>query len=118
MGNRKVSVACIGPAEGNLIPFSLIFNDHGHVAATNGPGTVMGSKKIKAIVITNDKNEVDYRDEAFNTEIRKAFLEASDASHTAHSVKAAGTCGHFRSLGKLYALPIKNYGEDYWPTLE
>lgn len=49
---KKNSVACIGPAGENLVSFASIFNDGGHIVATNGPGAVMGSKKLKGILIS------------------------------------------------------------------
>jgi len=43
------SVYCIGPAGENLVRFAGIIGDHGHAAAHNGLGAVMGSKKLKAV---------------------------------------------------------------------
>ena len=48
---RNVVVATIGPAGENLVRFAGIFFDKGHVAAHNGIGAVMGSKRLKAIVM-------------------------------------------------------------------
>ena len=48
---RGVSVASIGPAGENLVRYAGIFFDRGHVASKNGVGAVMGSKRLKAVVI-------------------------------------------------------------------
>jgi aldehyde:ferredoxin oxidoreductase len=45
------SVAAIGPAGENLIPYALILTDHGRVAGRTGMGAVMGSKNLKAIAV-------------------------------------------------------------------
>ena len=45
----RCSVFSIGPAGENLVRFAAIVGDRGHVAAHNGVGAVMGSKKIKCI---------------------------------------------------------------------
>ena len=39
----------IGPAGENLARFACLVGDRGHVAAHNGVGAVMGSKKLKDI---------------------------------------------------------------------
>lgn len=52
MGNKRVRVACIGPAGENLVLFAGVMNDHGRAAARTGLGAVMGSKKLKAIAVS------------------------------------------------------------------
>ncbi len=47
-----VSVACIGPAGENLCAGAFIANDHHHSYAKCGVGTVMGSKRLKAIAVS------------------------------------------------------------------
>lgn len=58
-GTPKCGVVCIGPAGENLVTFAVIENDYWRSAGRTGVGTVMGSKKIKAIVFRgNRKKEV------------------------------------------------------------
>ncbi len=45
------------PAGENLIRFAMISGDGGHVVAHNGMGAVMGSKRLKAIVVARGKAE-------------------------------------------------------------
>lgn len=47
---KDVSVACIGPA-GELVRFANIINDEHRAAGRTGVGAVMGSKRLKAIVV-------------------------------------------------------------------
>ncbi|MGP8331362.1 MAG: aldehyde ferredoxin oxidoreductase family protein [Methanosarcinaceae archaeon] len=47
----KCRVAGIGPAGENMISMASIINDHNRAAARSGVGAVMGSKKLKAIVV-------------------------------------------------------------------
>jgi aldehyde:ferredoxin oxidoreductase len=54
VGHRDARVACIGPAGENLIHAAMMVNDYNHVAA-HGLGAVMGSKKLKAIVVRGSK---------------------------------------------------------------
>ena len=48
---KKTSVACIGPSGEQLSLLSGICNEHGRLAARSGVGAVMGSKKVKAVVV-------------------------------------------------------------------
>lgn len=48
---REVQVACIGPAAENLVKFATINHAEGRQFGRCGCGTVMGSKKLKAITI-------------------------------------------------------------------
>jgi len=48
---RGVSVAAIGPAGENLCAGALIENDKNHSFSHSGVGTIMGSKKLKAIAV-------------------------------------------------------------------
>ncbi|MGE5222265.1 MAG: aldehyde ferredoxin oxidoreductase family protein [Omnitrophica WOR_2 bacterium] len=48
---KKACVGCIGPAGEALALISGIVNDHGRLAARSGLGAVMGSKKLKALVM-------------------------------------------------------------------
>jgi len=60
----QARVACIGPAGEKLSLISGISNDQGRMAARSGLGAVMGSKKLKAIVLEGKKRiEISNRDE-------------------------------------------------------
>lgn len=61
----KLRVACIGPAGEKLSLISGISNDRGRMAARSGLGAVMGSKKLKAVVLdgvkkikTNNRHQI------------------------------------------------------------
>jgi aldehyde:ferredoxin oxidoreductase len=49
IGDPKVRVACIGPASEKLSLISGVCNDRGRYAGRSGVGTVMGSKRLKAV---------------------------------------------------------------------
>ncbi len=52
---EHVSVAVIGPAGENLSLISGVCNDRGRLAARSGLGAVMGSKRLKALVLDGKK---------------------------------------------------------------
>ena len=62
---RQASVISIGPAGENLVRFACIVADGGHIAAHNGIGAVMGSKKLKAIIVDRGKSIIPLNDGGF-----------------------------------------------------
>jgi len=54
-GGKRPTVAVIGPAAERLSLISGISNDRGRYAARSGVGAVMGSKRLKAIVLAGTK---------------------------------------------------------------
>lgn len=55
VGERLARVAEIGPAGENLVRISGIVNDYKDIAGRAGLGAVMGSKKLKAIVVKGSR---------------------------------------------------------------
>jgi len=51
-GKKKPRIACIGPAGERRSLISGIANDRGRMAARSGLGAVMGSKRLKAVVLS------------------------------------------------------------------
>ena len=62
VGNRDARVLCIGPAGENMNRAAMLANDYNHFAAHSG-GAVLGSKKLKAIVVSGTLRP-SYRDKA------------------------------------------------------
>lgn len=56
LGDREVKIASIGPAGERLVRYACIITDKGRAAGRTGMGTVMGSKRIKAVAIRGDKD--------------------------------------------------------------
>ena len=55
IGNAKASVAAIGIAGENLCAGGMICNDKNHSFSHSGVGSVMGSKRLKAIAVFGDQ---------------------------------------------------------------
>lgn len=60
----RISVAQIGPAGEALSPMAAIMNDLHRAAGRGGPGAVMGSKRLKAVVCCGGNAEIPIKDEA------------------------------------------------------
>ncbi len=54
-GDKKVKVAVIGQAGENLSLIAGVCNDRGRIAARSGLGAVMGSKRLKAVVLSGSQ---------------------------------------------------------------
>jgi aldehyde:ferredoxin oxidoreductase len=55
--NNKRNVLCIGPAGEYLSLMAAIMNDRERALARGGPGAVMGSKNLKAIVVAGKQKK-------------------------------------------------------------
>ena len=72
---KQCSVYGIGPAGENLVRYAAIFGDHGHVAAHNGLGAVMGSKRLKAVAAERGHQSIEVADPARYEEAVKEFAK-------------------------------------------
>ncbi len=114
LGDKKYKVASIGQAGENLLKISSVMNDMGRAAGRCGLGAVMGSKKLKAIVVKGTKKPT-IADERFNTmalEFRKRISERGGI------LRKYGTPIAIRNLSKFGDIPIKNWQLGDWEGLE
>jgi len=103
------SVFGIGPAGENRVRFAAIAGDHGHVAAHNGVGAVMGSKKLKAIVAAKGGTDVPVADPEELKEAAKQLFEGARNSAHGARLKRGGTATSLPAHIKRGSLPTKNY---------
>jgi len=115
---KDVEVACIGPAGEKLSLISGVINNKGRAAARSGLGAVMGSKKIKAIVVKGNQ-QISVFDVAKTLELRKNYTG-----------KLGGPSGLFKQFGtpgltigciKGGDTPVKNWGgagEKDFPSMD
>jgi aldehyde:ferredoxin oxidoreductase len=54
LGDQRVGIALIGPAGENLSNMAAVMNDIHRAAGRGGSGAVMGSKKLKALVVRGE----------------------------------------------------------------
>ncbi len=70
---KDISVACIGPAGEQLSLISGVMTKKGSAAARSGLGAVMGSKKLKAVVVKGQQQVAVADIEALNR-LRKEYI--------------------------------------------
>jgi aldehyde:ferredoxin oxidoreductase len=112
----RCSVFGIGPAGENLVRFSAIVGDHGHVAAHNGVGAVMGSKKLKCLSVERGTS----KPRVVNPErLSAAAKELALLSRKADpGLVSWGTNFGFVMLGPMGAVPVKNYTTNIFPEID
>jgi aldehyde:ferredoxin oxidoreductase len=112
--DKSLKVLSIGPAGENLVKFAAICNDKGDFIGRTGMGAVMGSKRLKAVVVKGTKRvEVAYPEE-YATLRKHLFAKSRDAV-VAQSFRSMGTDAGM-DLGMMTGdVPIKNWmtGEDF-----
>jgi len=89
LGEPKASVAAIGPAGENLCHGAIIENDKNHSFSHSGVGTVMGSKKLKAIAVYGTQKVPIYDEEKLR-EVCKMWHENLFKSDVARGLAKGG----------------------------
>ena len=107
LAEPDASVACIGQAGENQVRFASIMVDYDRAAGRCGGGTVMGAKRLKAIVV-DGHGEI-------SAAKPEEFLEAAMEAINAVKVRANKGMGRYGTLSGLInlnesgALPTRNF---------
>ncbi len=101
-GHRNAGIARIGIAGENLVKYASILVDHYRAAGRTGQGAVMGSKKLKAILIQGSNRKIPV---ANSTELRKTASELNEAFRedpTFRMYSDLGTAGYTDMASMMY----------------
>jgi aldehyde:ferredoxin oxidoreductase len=109
LGEPLARVACIGPAGEKLVKFANIMFDHRYAAGRGGLGAVMGSKKLKAVVVRATKRSVQFYNEKSLVELAKWFYENWRKQPGAVSRSTYGTAELVTPLNRDGTLPTLNF---------
>ncbi len=119
LGEPKVKIACIGPAGEACSLISGIVNERGRIAARSGVGAVMGSKRLKAVVVRGDKKKISVAEPEKFKSARADYSKKLKNSKFQQGLTAAGTGGGLSFLVSIGDCPIKNWnstGTESMPT--
>jgi len=116
--NNKRNVLCIGPAGENLSYMASIMNDRERALARGGPGAVMGSKNLKAIVVEGkDRPEiVDKERFKFMLYETRKLLAASPL--TSQALPEFGTVVLMNIINNIGALATRNHQQTHFEGAE
>ncbi len=111
-GNRKVSSVVIGPPGESQAWMAAIINDGHRAAARGGPGAVMGSKKLKAIVAWGNQ-KIRVANEQLLKEVNQSVTDLMKNGPQAGVVMGFGQQG--TGMANVFSVmmgdtPIKNWG--------
>ncbi|NVM17256.1 MAG: aldehyde ferredoxin oxidoreductase family protein [Candidatus Lokiarchaeota archaeon] len=117
LGDQKVKVASIGPAGENLVKYACIINDKHHAVGRCGLGTVMGSKKLKAIAVRGTGNvSVNEKEKVLNA--AKELRDLSSKSGLGMVFADSGTPVHLDSMANVGDIIVKNWTVGRWPGVK
>ncbi len=104
---NDAEIACIGPSGEQKSLMAAVMNNMGRAAARSGLAAVMGSKKLKAIVLKG-KLEVPVADKAKSAAMRKKHLANMGS---AQLLKDFGTCGLLELVSQVDDSPCANWAK-------
>ncbi len=111
-GFKSPGVARIGVAGENLVKYACIMIDHHRAAGRTGMGAVMGSKKLKAIVVNGTDKSVPVADSEGLDEKVKSLNEDAKSTPTFSLYSEIGTAGFVDMATAMFgSLPIAYYTE-------
>ncbi|MGE5577721.1 MAG: aldehyde ferredoxin oxidoreductase family protein [Syntrophothermus sp.] len=114
---RKPQIIAIGQAGENLVPYAAIVHNKGHLLGRTGMGAVMGSKRLKAVVVRGT-GIVQVADEDAVRNLRSRLLEKMKNSILIEALHAFGTNSSM-DLGSLSGdVPVKNWQLGAWEGSE
>lgn len=105
----EFKVSCIGPAGEKLVLFATIMNEKNRAAGRSGLGAVMGSKKLKAVVVKGTKSVKVAKPEEFIAACVDARKKLKANPVTGVGLPTYGTEVLVNILNESGALPTKNW---------
>jgi aldehyde:ferredoxin oxidoreductase len=109
-GHKNAGIARIGLAGENLVKYASIIVDHHRAAGRTGQGAVMGSKKLKAIVIHGTDRKVPVADENGMREYAAELNEDKKEDPSFRMYSDLGTAGFTDMASMMWgSLPAGYY---------
>jgi aldehyde:ferredoxin oxidoreductase len=107
---QKASVLNIGPGGENLSLIASIMNEADRAAGRSGVGAVMGSKHLKAVVVTATKNVIEPHDkEALRETVKHCLNLIKENGVTGQGLPTYGTGVLVNIINNLGSFPTKNW---------
>ena len=117
---EKASVLNIGPAGEHEALLAAIINDKDRAAGRSGVGAVMGSKKLKAIVVKASVGHVTtlHDEDALKQATSRCLGILKENGVTGQGLRAYGTAVLVNIINNIGSLPTKNWQESYFEQAE
>lgn len=116
---EKASVLNIGPAGENLSLIAAIMNEADRAAGRGGVGAVMGSKHLKAIVVSSNHNVIEPKDkDALREVVTHSNKLIRENGVTGQGLPTYGTAVLVNIINNIGAFPTKNWQESQFAGAE
>jgi aldehyde:ferredoxin oxidoreductase len=116
--NNKCNVLCIGPAGENLSRIAAIMNDRERALARGGPGAVMGSKNLKAIVVEGKERPEIVDKDQFKFLLYEARKSLAQSPLTSQALPEFGTVVLMNIMNNVGALATRNHQQTQFEGAE
>ena len=110
--DKKLKVACIGPAGENLVKYASIIS-HNRAAGRGGAGAVMGAKKLKAIAIYGSKSLTVANPDGLKSLCLEICKKSKQDPSLLGNAKY-GTPSILPVINEVGILPTKNFIKSSW----
>ncbi|MHC4113235.1 MAG: aldehyde ferredoxin oxidoreductase family protein, partial [Planctomycetota bacterium] len=113
-GDKKLSVATIGPAGERKVAIACIAVDKHSFAGRCGLGAIMGAKNVKAVAVRGTK-KVEVHNPQAARELIKKYQKQIYETVIENEFRLHGTPGICETAEGLGDMPIKYWEQDVWP---
>jgi aldehyde:ferredoxin oxidoreductase len=111
-------VTCIGPAGERMAMLANLINDKHRAPGRGGLGAVMGSKKLKAVVVRGTRGVKVADKPGFLKAVKQSRDLLAANGVTSGGLPAYGTNVLVNILNQTGALPTRNFHEGFFPTAD
>ena len=105
----KAQVACIGPSGEKLSKIAAVITTKGKAAARSGLGALMGSKKLKAVVVIGSEKLKISKPDEFEILRKKYMKQIKDGVGYSGFYASTGTPGYVETGAMNADSPVKNW---------
>ncbi len=115
---NKRNVLCIGPAGENQVRMAAIMNDKERALARGGPGAVMGSKNLKAIVVEGEEKNRPADQDQFKFLLYETGKLLKASPLTSQALPEFGTAVIMNVINEIGALPTRNFQQSQFESAD
>ncbi len=115
---KRAGVSCIGQAGENLVPMAVIMNEEHRAAGRTGLGAVMGSKKLKALIVEGSGKPTISQQDSFDVKVKEHVEKLKENGVTGTGLPTYGTAVLVNIINQNGMLPTYNWKTGVNPGAE